>query len=87
MNGPAELLRAMASRIERNAEEEFAGCLIVIPPQTPDGRGGETLELLFIDPQRDPRNFWTAAQYKLDLSYKAFQDVNTMPQLGGGVFR
>ena len=82
MSSPAEILREMADRIERNRENEFAGCFVVIPPQTPDGRGGETLEILMIDPNQDPGNFWTQAAYKLDGAIGRFKTLHETPQLG-----
>jgi hypothetical protein len=82
MSAPAELLRAMADRIERNSEDEFAGCFVVIPPQSADGRGGDTVEMLLIDPTRDPSNFWTAAGFKLDTAVGRFKEINSTPQLG-----
>ena len=82
MSAPAEILRAMADRIERNSEAEFAGCFVVIPPQTPDGRGGDTLEVLLIEPNPDAANFWTTAAYKLDNAVNHFKEANSTPQLG-----
>lgn len=82
MSAPAELLRAMADRIDRNAEDEFAGCIVVIPPPTPDGRSGETLEIVMIDPQRDPANFWTMAAWKLDVAVSNFKGIQSTPPLG-----
>src|SRR5262249_2631990 len=82
MSAAAQLLRAMADRIERNSEEEFAGCFVVIPPQTADGRGGDTVEFLLIDPIRDASNFWTAAAYKLDSAVTHFKQINDT-QYGG----
>jgi hypothetical protein len=82
MSSPAELLRAMADRIERNSESEFAGCFVVIPPQTPDGRGGDTVEMLLIDPTGDAANFWSTAGNKLDTAVGRFKEINSTPQLG-----
>lgn len=82
MSAPAEILRAMAARIERNAEDEFAGCIIVIPPPTPDGRSGETLEIVMVDPERDAANFWTMACWKMDRAMENFKGLLQTPQLG-----
>lgn len=82
MSAPAELLRAMAKRIEANAEDEFAGCFVVIPPQTQDGRTGDTLEILLIDPQRDPRNFWGTVKTKVEIAHHEFTQNYETPQLG-----
>lgn len=83
MSAPAELLRAVAARIDRNPEDEFAGCIVVIPPPTPDGRSGETLEIVMIDPERDAANFWTMAAWKLDVAVGRFKQIHETPQLGG----
>ena len=82
MSAPAELLRAVADRIERNREDEFAGCIIVIPPLTPDGRSGDTLEIVMIDPDRDAANFWTMAAWKLDVAVTRFKEIHSTPNLG-----
>jgi len=57
-DSPAEILRAMAERIDRNNPAEFGGCLVVIPPDSDEHYPGETLEILVVDPARSLANFW-----------------------------
>ena len=52
----AQLFRAMAERIERNAVEEFSGALLIVPP------GGEAIEYLAVNPKPDAAAFWGAVQ-------------------------
>lgn len=80
----AERLRAMADRIERNDEAEFAGCIVVLPPETPDGRGGDGIEILLIDPTRNPRNFWATAKAEVEIGEHNFNENASTPQFGGG---
>ncbi len=82
MTAPAELLRAMAARIERNSEDEFAGCIVVLPPPMPDGRGGDTIEILLIDPKLNARNFWATAKAEVEIAEHNFNEANSTPHLG-----
>jgi hypothetical protein len=82
MSAPAELLRAMAARIERNSEDEFAGCIVVLPPVMLDGRGGEPIEILLIDPTRNARNFWATAKAEVEIAEHNFNEANSTPHLG-----
>ena len=80
---PADLIRAMASRVERNDPDEFGGCIIIIPPPTDDGSGGEPIELLLVDPRQDLANFWSTAQSKMKIAADEFLARQSIPQLGG----
>ena len=63
MPGPAEMLRRMADRIDRNDPDEFAGCLVIIPPEGGDGvEGGDPVEILFINPVQDLALFWSTVK-------------------------
>lgn len=72
MADPAELFRAMADRIGRNDPAEFAGAILIVPPDSADGRGGEAIELLLIDPKRDLANFWSTAKSKAAIAADEF---------------
>lgn len=62
---PARILREMADRIDRNDEDEFAGCIVIIPPENDQGQEpGEIIEVLLIDPARNAANFWWMAKTK-----------------------
>lgn len=82
MNDPAEKLDAMAKRIRDNDPNEFGGCILIIPPTSDDGRTGEPIELLLIDPKRDPANFWSTARAKLEIAANEFAMQNQRPNLG-----
>ena len=55
-NDNAQPFRAMAERIARNDPDEFAGALLIVPPQ------GEPVEYLAINPKQDVAAFWGAVQ-------------------------
>lgn len=79
---PAKMLEAMATRVRNNGPEEFGGVILIIPPPSDDGRAGEPIELLLIDPKRDPANFWSTARAKLEIAANDFQMQNQRPNLG-----
>jgi len=83
MATPAEILRAMAERVDRNREEEFAGCIVIIPPADRNGQEGESIELLLIDPARDLANFWSTAKSKAAIAADEFVAQQQVPALGG----
>lgn len=82
MSAPAEMLRAMATRIERNSEDEFAGCIVVIPPLSHDGSRGTPIEILLIDPKLNARNFWATAKAEVEIAEHNFNEANSTPHLG-----
>lgn len=86
MTDAADRLEAMAARIRANKDDEFAGCVVVIPPQADEqrqgGDSGDAIEILLIDPARDAVNFWSTAKAKLELTYQAFLNQHQRPPLG-----
>lgn len=82
MPTPAEILRAMADRVERNDPEEFAGCLIVIPPEGRDAgvEPGEPIELLLIDPAQDLGHFWSMVKNQTRIASETWETNNQQPQ-------
>ena len=76
------MLEAMAQRIRANKVDEFGGVVLIIPPPSDDARSGEPIELLLIDPKRDPANFWSTARAKLEIGANEFQMNNQRPNLG-----
>lgn len=82
MTDPATALETMAQRVRANKADEFAGCIVIIPPETADGKGGETIELLLIDPKRDPASFWSTVKAKAEIAEAEFVQNNSRPQLG-----
>lgn len=84
MATPSEILRAMADRIDRNDREEFAGCVIVIPPEGRD-RGveaGPTVEILLIDPAQDLGHFWSMAKNQTRIASENWETINQQHQTG-----
>jgi hypothetical protein len=84
MTDAADRLEAMAARIRANKDDEFAGAICIIPPQSddPHGSDSETIELLLIDPKRDQANFWSTAKAKLEVAITNFQLQHQRPNLG-----
>ena len=60
----ADRFRAMADRIEKNADEPFGGCVMIFPP----GENAEPVELLWLDPKTDVAAFWGAIKGKCDFA-------------------
>lgn len=54
--------REMAERIDRNAEPEFAGAILLVPPN------GDPIAVLLTDPKPDTEAFWSLAKGKVDLA-------------------
>jgi hypothetical protein len=79
---PAQLFEDMANRIRRNDPGEFAGCMLIVPPSSQDGRTGEPIELLLIDPKRDAVNFWSTAKSKTAIAADEFVQQHNVPPLG-----
>ena len=80
---PAQKFRDMAERIEANKAEEFGGAILIIPPESPDGRGGDPIELLIIDPAQDLANFWSTAKSRAAIAADEFIAQQSVPPLGG----
>ena len=49
----------MAARIERNDPKEFAGSILIVPPE------GEPIAVLMTDPTKDLEAFWSMASGKI----------------------
>lgn len=65
---PAEILRLWADKIERNAEEDFAGAFVILPPT------GDAIASLFIDPERDLSTFFTLIKTRIDTAVDELND-------------
>jgi len=67
------LFRQMADRIEKNDAKEFGGALLVVPP--PDQNGQlQALDVLLIDPRRDPVAFYAMALSKVQIAAAMFEE-------------
>ena len=85
MMDAAERLITMAERIRRNAPEEFAGCVVVLPPEGENGQAaGDPIEILLIDPKQDRRgrNFWATAKAEVELGEHHYNQQQDQAQRG-----
>ena len=82
---PAQLFEDMAARIRRNELEEFAGAILIVPP--PGDGNGDVVEVLLIDPNRDPINFWTACRYYAEKGEIYVKQMASTPPLPGSYGR
>jgi len=69
MKTPADLFRDMAERIEKNAPAEFAGALLVVPPD-----GVEPIEILLVNPKRDLAFFWASVGGAVTTAAREFEE-------------
>lgn len=56
----AGFFRRMADRIDATNKGEFAGAVVVVPP------GGNPIELLLVDPTRNPALLWATVKSLID---------------------
>ena len=83
MRDAAERLITMAERIRRNAPEDFAGCIVVLPPEVNGQVAGEPIEILLIDPKADTgRNFWATAKSEVEIGQYNFNQREEAAQRG-----
>jgi hypothetical protein len=84
MRDAAERLIAMAERIRKNAPEEFSGCIVVLPPEGPQGLAGDPIEILLLDPKQDRRgrNFWATAKSEVEIGEHKFNQQTEQNSLG-----
>jgi len=80
--GPAQLFRDMAARIERNEPEEFAGAILIVPPPGEDDQPAEAIEILVIDPARGEAHFWHLAQKMIEIGVGKWQAAVSTPSPG-----
>lgn len=70
--------REMAERIERNPEAEFAGAIVVVPPE------GDPITIMLNDPKPDLEAFWGVAAGKIQVATQEFQQKHGQNQAGFG---
>lgn len=82
---PAQILRAMADRVEKNDPADFAGCLVIIPPLSMNREMDvPPVEILLIDPAQDMANFWSTVTAKIRIENDKFlAQAQNVPPLGG----
>jgi hypothetical protein len=73
MSELSDLFRAMADRIDRVGDAEFGGALLIVPPPDQSGQN-QAIEVLLIDPKRDPANYWAMATSKVQTAAAVFEE-------------
>lgn len=66
MTDPAAAFREMAERIEKNDPAEFAGAILLVPPD------GKPIEILLVDKSRDEAFFWATASSRIEIATAEF---------------
>ena len=68
MTAAADGLRRMADRIDHNDKTStFGGAIVIIPPD----QGGEPVEILILDSQGDPGQFWSIVTHRVQAAITA----------------
>lgn len=70
--------RDMADRLDRNADQDFGGAFVVIPPE------GEAQTMLLIDSAKNPAIFWAALQTRVQIALQEIEEAQRggMPGFG-----
>lgn len=77
----SDRLRQMADRIDLNADTStFGGAIVIIPPE----QGGNSIELLLLDSQGDPGQFWSVVTHRVQT---AITELDQARNMGFGVKR
>ena len=76
MTDKGQLFREMAERIGRIADQDFAGAILVVPPE------GEPVEMLVVDPKQNSGHFWMAAKSRVDAAFAEHTEQARMQQMG-----
>lgn len=84
MQSPADLFRAMASRIEAMKPEEFAGAILIVPPDTDAQDLPGAIEVLTIEAQPDIGHFWGGAKIRVDAAAADVQQALLTRKSGMG---
>ncbi len=74
----AKAFREMADRIERNDPAEFAGAILIVPPE------GDVIAVLITDPSKDKEAFWALAVSRTQIAH---QEIVGQRQGGQGFGR
>lgn len=74
----ADQFRRMADRIEKNADEPFAGVALIVPP----GDDPQTVELLKLDPHPDATAFWAELSGRCQDAVAGLTDAARNAQAG-----
>lgn len=69
-NTPSDRLCRMAEQINRNIDSTFGGAVVIIPPD----QGGEPIEILILDSQGDPGQFWSIVTHRIQTAIVALDE-------------
>lgn len=88
MPTPADLFRAMADRIEAMKPEEFAGAILIVPPDPPPELQGsfrnDPVSVLSIEDRPSLDHFWGAAKLRVEGAVNVFLEELRKRQSGMG---
>jgi hypothetical protein len=68
----------MAERCDRNEEDEFGGCIVIIPPSSDQGEA-EPIAVLLVDPARNQATFWSTVKGTANNAADEWQAQQQMP--------
>lgn len=76
----AERFLQMRERLIKNASETFGGAVVIVPPNN----GGDPIELLMLDAQGSPAQFWSTVQSRIQLILETLKDKERGQAAFGG---
>ena len=65
----SDRFRKMAERIDLNSDSTFGGAVVVYPPA-----GGAPIEMLILDAQGDPAQFWSTVMTRIQITLEALKN-------------
>jgi hypothetical protein len=78
MSSTADHFTSMAARIERIDEAEFAGAVVIVPPE------GEPIVFLTTDPKPDLPQFWATVETRVQIKKAEALDRATQSNVWPG---
>lgn len=75
-HGAVEILRRVADQIEAMNADVFGGVAVIVPPQD----GGEPIEVLILDPKKNPAQFYSTIQTRLQIDAAELGDRSRQQQ-------
>lgn len=77
-HGAVEILRRVADQIERMDADTFGGVAVIVPPQD----GGDPIEVLILDPKKNPAQFYSTIQTRLQIDTAELATQGRQQQAG-----
>lgn len=69
----------MAERISHNSDATFGGAAVIVPP----ANAGAPIELLILDSNADPAQFWGSILSRAQMEVQKVQDIVQMQRATG----